>query len=412
MQFPFFRRNQPELARKDSAAYALQFQNLEQAEWSPRNYGAFSKEGYIANVVAYQAIRRIATAIATLEWIAVDESGKDIPDHPVLSVIDNPNPAQTRREWLEAKISYLYLGGNSYDERVMRGGRLLELWTLRPDRFSIKLGKTGLAREYIYQQNGRKTVWRANPTTGDSDIYHAKLFNPTDDLYGLSPFNAGAYAIDVHNMSMSWMNALLQNSAAPSGALVMKADSNALSDTEYDRLKKEIELNYSGAKNAGRPMLLEGGLDWKAMGLSPQDMTLVESKDSVARDISLAFGIPPLLLNIPGDNTYSNYGEARRGFYEDTVIPLAFFVADAWNKWLKTALNGAKIRPDLDKIDAIAQKRRDLWDMVNQAPDLTVDEARKLRGLPPLGGEIGQTLMVHLKNANQTQPTPEGTEDV
>lgn len=161
-------------------------------------------------------------------------------------------------------------------------------------------------------------------------------------------------------------------------------------------------------------MLLEGGLDWKPMGLSPHDMTLVETKDSVARDISLAFGIPPLLLNIPGDNTYSNYGEARRGFYEDTVIPLAFFVAEGWNKWLKTYLNGAKIAPNLDKIDAIAQKRRDLWDMVNQAPDLTVNKARNLRGLRPLPNPVGSMLMADLqKHGTAGEPAPtEGNEDV
>ena len=112
--------------------------------------------------------------------------------------------------------------------------------------------------------------------------------------------------------------------ARPSGALVYDgADGNVLSAAQFERLKSELTDEYQGTANAGRPMLLEGGLDWKPMSLSPQDMDFMEAKHAAAREIALAFGVPPMLMAIPGDNTYSNYQEANRVFWRQTVLPLA-----------------------------------------------------------------------------------------
>ena len=61
--------------------------------------------------------------------------------------------------------------------------------------------------------------------------------------------------------------------------------------------------------------MLEGGLDWKAMSLSPRDMDFISLKQMAAREIALALGVPPLLLGLPGDNTFSNYQEANRTFW-------------------------------------------------------------------------------------------------
>ena len=91
---------------------------------------------------------------------------------------------------------------------------------------------------------------------------------------------------------------------------------------QFGRLKSELEESFEGARNAGRPMLLEGGLDWKSMSLSPRDMDFLEAKNAAAREIALALGVPPMLLGIPGDNTYANFQEANRTFWRQTVLPL------------------------------------------------------------------------------------------
>ena len=80
--------------------------------------------------------------------------------------------------------------------------------------------------------------------------------------------------------------------------------------------------------NAGRPLLLEGGLSWQPLSLSPKDMDFLEAKNAAARDIALAFGVPPMLLGIPGDNTYSNLAEANRAFWRTSVVPLVTRTAE------------------------------------------------------------------------------------
>ena len=115
------------------------------------------------------------------------------------------------------------------------------------------------------------TRWAVDPVTGAGPILHLKSFNPLDDWYSLSPIEAAAYAIDQHNAAGAWNQALLQNGARPSGALVFapKEGPAALGDEQFRRLKEQIEEQFSGARNAGRPLLLDGGLDWREMSLPP-----------------------------------------------------------------------------------------------------------------------------------------------
>lgn len=404
MKLPkLFRWATPE--QKASRAYAAHVRNLPEAVWSPRNYRAFVAEGYKINVVAYQAINRIADAIGSLKWTAFTESGEQLTSHPFLRLIQKPNPMQSGREWWRAKTAYLLLSGNCYDERIMQGRRPIELWTLRPDRMSIKPGSTGMPAAYLYKSAGKTVTFTASPISGESDIRHTKLFAADDDWYGMSPMNTAAYAIDQHNEAMNWIQSLLQNAATPSGAMMLDRETT-LSDDQFRRLREEVEESFSGAKNAGRPMLLEGGMKWESMSLSPADMAIIETKDSAARDISLAFGIPPLLLNIPGDNTYSNYREARLGFFEDTVIPLVDMMAAELNAWLSPYFDSVEVRPDYDSIEAIAEKRRGLWEMVDTSDEITVNEARALKGYPPIAAPLGNMLMADLRSSRRGHTSP------
>jgi HK97 family phage portal protein len=236
--------------------------------------------------------------------------------------------------------------------------------------------------------NGRKHRFAA--TEDSSPICHIKSFHPQDDHYGFSALQAAASAIDVHNAASRWSKALLDNAARPSGAIVYRgADGqSSLSADQYDRLLIEMETQHQGARNAGRPMLLEGGLDWKPMGFSPSDMEFQKTKEAAAREIAIAFGVPPMLLGIPGDATYANYQEANRAFYRLTVLPLATRVMNAIAAWLSD-FDGAEValRPDVDQIAALSVERDAQWRRVSDAAFLTDAEKRSLLGLPAL--EVG-----------------------
>ncbi len=195
-------------------------------------------------------------------------------------------------------------------------------------------------------------------------------------------------AVDTHNAAARWNKALLDNAARPSGALVYAGPEGfVLADQQFERLKRELDEQYQGTRNAGRPMILEGGLDWKPMSLSPKDMDFMEAKHAAAREIALAFGVPPMLLAIPGDNTYSNYQEAGRVFWRQTVLPLAGRVASALAQWLAPAFGeGLTLAVDSDRIEALAGDRAALWERVSKAPFLTVNEKRAAVGYGAVAG--------------------------
>lgn len=402
-----FSRRQTE--SKESQASQLLVVNPGQPVWSPRNYESFAKEAYGKNVVAYQSINRIADAIASVR-MAVYRGETELVDHPLLSLFRRPNPMQSYGDYVRAKVSFLMISGNGYEERFMVGSEVKELYQLRPDRMSILPAPNGIPSAYIYKVGQNVTRWEVDPRTLNCNVRHIKLFNPLNDWYGMSPIEAGAYALDQNNESMAWMQALLQNSARPSGALTVK-DGGTLSDENFNRLKAQIEEQYSGSNNAGRPMLLEGGLDWQQMGLSPSDMGIIESKFASARDVALAFGVPPQLLGIPGDNTYANYAEARLAFWEDTALPLLDMIVRDWNAWLGS-LYGVEIRPDIDSIPAIAEKRLSMWQMADASNDLTINERRALKGYGPIeGGDVLFVSASEIPLGMAGEPLPEMTLD-
>lgn len=264
-------------------------------------------------------------------------------------------------------------------------GQPRELYALRPDRMKVVPGHEGWPDVYEYSVAGRSVRFDMSEGGGTGEgpppILQIKLFNPTDDHYGLSPLEAAHSALNVHNAASAWNKALLDNAARPSGALVYSAAAGNLSQDQFERLKGELETNFQGAQNAGRPLLLEGGLDWKSLSLTPKDMDFIEAKHTAAREIALAFGVPPMLLGIPGDNTFSNYQEANRSFYRGTVVPLANRLLTSLVNWLSPAYGeGLRLEPDLDQVQALAVERESLWRRVNEAGFLTDDEKRAAVG--------------------------------
>lgn len=357
---------------------ALQFQGS--AVWSPRDYATFAREGFMENPVAYRCVRMIAEAAASVPLLLY-EGSEEMTEHPLLELIARPNPAQCGPDLLEAWFGHLLVAGNAYMEAVSVAGRPRELHVLRPDRMSVVPGADGWPTAYEYRVGGRIVRFDQDAAKAVRPVLHLALFHPLNDHYGLSPIEAAAAAIDIHNAASAWNKALLDNAARPSGALVYAAGSGHLTSEQYDRLKAELEQSFQGARNAGRPLLLEGGLDWKAMGLTPKDMDFIEAKHIAAREIGLALGVPPMLLGIPGDNTFANYQEANRTFWRQTVLPLVVRSLKALSAWLAPAYGGKlELKPDLDAIDALAGEREALWSRLERASFLTRNEKREAVG--------------------------------
>jgi HK97 family phage portal protein len=354
------------------------------ARWTPRDYAALTREGYVKNAIVHRAVRLVAENVGAVTWLAYEgEAERD--RHPLLDLVARPNPRQDGAAFLESVTAHLLLAGNAYVEGVSAGGAVRELYALRPDRMKLVPGADGWAEAYEYTVAGR--TMRFAQDGAPPPILHLAQFHPLDDHYGLSALEAAAIAVDTHNAASKWNKALLDNAARPSGALVYAGpDNTLLSEAQFERLKRELEETYQGAVNAGRPLLLEGGLDWKAMSLSPKDMDFLAAKHNAAREIALAFGVPPMLLGIPGDNTYANYQEANRAFFRATVLPLAARIGSALAQWLAPAFGHVRLMPDTDRIEALSADREALWARVTGAPFLTLNEKRIAAGYSPVEG--------------------------
>lgn len=354
--------------------------DLANASWTTRGFASLANEGFAKNPVVYRCVRMIAEAASRVP-LGVREDGKLLSEHPVLALLKRPNPHQSGPELLEALYAFLQTSGNAYLEAAMLDGEVKALFGLRPDRMKVLAGKDGWPTAYAYTAGG-KTVKLAQDDAVIPRVLHLTLFHPLDDHYGLAPLEAAQVSLDTHNAAAKWNKSLLDNAARPSGALVYSAAAGNLSADQFDRLKGELEQGFQGAANAGRPMVLEGGLDWKTIALSPKDMDFLEAKNAAAREIALAFGVPPMLLGIPGDNTYANYAEANRTFWRQTIVPLVRRVSANMGHWFDPAFAGAfEIEPDFSAVEALSEDRAAQWKRVSEADFLSDDEKREMLGI-------------------------------
>jgi HK97 family phage portal protein len=376
----------PPEAKTSRTAQVLAFESGGRARWSPRDYAALAREGYLANAIVHRSVRLVAENAASCAFLLY-EGAQERDDHPLLRLITRPNARQDGASFFEALYAHMLLAGNAYVEAVALDGEVRELYALRPDRMKVVPGTDGWTEAYEYSVGGRSVLFD-QAAMGVPPILHLTFFHPLDDHYGLAPIEAAAIAVDTHNASSAWNKALLDNAARPSGALVYSGPEGAvLSDAQFERLKRELADTYQGAVNAGRPLLLEGGLDWKAMSLSPKDMDFLEARNAAAREIALAFGVPPMLLGIPGDNTYANFQEANRVFWRQTVLPLAARVGAALAQWLSPRFgDGVRLAIDADRVDALAADRAAHWERIAAAPFLTLNEKREATGYAPVEG--------------------------
>lgn len=383
-------KNRREAKSGRASALLVPF-GAKEAKFTPRQYDRLAAEGYQRNVIAYRCIRLVSQNAAAVPWALFRGRGAHkarLEEHPLLDLLARPNPVDSGSALFEAAYGFYLIAGNSYVEAAgPKGAPPLELWTLRPDRMKIVPGAQGVPSAYRYAVNGETVEYRADPLTGRADVLHLKAFHPLDDWYGMSPLEAAAFSIDQHNEAAKWNAALLQSSGRPSGALVYRPAHpealDTLTDAQRDRLKAEIEQYFSGAGNAGRPMVLEGGLDWRDLSLSPKDMDWLADKDVSAREIALAFNVPPQLIGIEGSLTFANFEQARLSLFDDAVLPLLDHAKGALNAWLCPRFgDDIHLAPDLDAIEALAPRREKTWQRIASAAFLTDAEKRAMLGLP------------------------------
>ena len=384
MRLPTFGRK----SRPPQARLPL-FADLARSNWNantgaPRSYEALVRDAYLKNPIAQRAVRIVA------EGAAGAPVRSNPPNHPVLALLGGGEPGPSLIETVAAN---LLLHGNAYIEVGLGASGLpVALYSLRPERVTVEADASGWPVGYLYRAG--TTVQRfpavtvgAGAPEGRPGLLHIRSFHPLDDHYGLGCIGAANAAVETHNAASAWNKNLLDNAARPSGALVYDpGDGSALSAEQFDRLKAEMENGFAGAANAGRPMLLDGGMKWQPLALTPAEMDFAGMRDTASREIALAFGVPPMLLGLPGDNTFANYREANVALWRLTLLPLTSRIYGALGLHLHDWWPDLALAVDRDAIPALGADRAALWGQIAAATFLGDDEKRNLLGLDGLGG--------------------------
>lgn len=413
-----------------SITYASLLYGLGAASWVERRFDLLAREGYERNPIVYACVTKLAKAVASVDLHLYQRSGgklKRIDKHPVLDLLAHPNPTQGGRRFLEAAATNYLVGGNAYilgegpgsDARTPAPPK--ELWLLPNAQVSVEPAKkTMFALHYDFTSaEGGKKRFEVDQLTGRCKVLHLKTVNVMNPVVGMPPMMAAAYGVDVFNAGQEWNKALLDHDARPAGALEVvdgEGKPASLTPDQRGRLRDELDASFAGKKNAGRPLVLEGGMKWTPMSLSPKDMDHRENMLTNARFIAGVYHTPPQLVNIPGESTFSNYGQAELSYWGDTVLTLLGSLLEDVNNWL-LPLYGDKdtfLWYDEDEIPALEPRRKEKADRINASSFMRVNEKRRAMGLDddPEGDVLlVDSRMVPIALAGRVTPDPADDED-
>jgi len=358
------------------------------------NYNVAAKQAYMLNVYAKTCIEKVASSVAGLPYVTQVETRdgvEEVKNSPYLRLMSRPNEYTSGEKFIESLVSYYFLSGNVYIEKVTVAGKPRELWLHKPDTIEKKYTNDpknpiqGYC--YMYTQSSNRMIEPQN-------MLHIHTFDPLDRHLGLglgiSPLTAVGHSVDQNNTGKTWNLSLLQNSANPSGALKTE---QRLTEEQRDILQTQVQKKYGNPMSAGKPMILEGDLEWIQMGMSPKDMEWLEGTKMSAKEIAIGLGVPPELIGDSVNKTYSNYKEARKAFYMETVLPLAKMICGELNNFLSASFNDMKLMIDKDRIDALQEDRADLFKRMNYSAFLTINEKRIATGYETIGKE-GDVVLV------------------
>lgn len=351
------------------------------------------------------AVDHIANAVGALPIVLVDKKTQQAqPDHPAYKVLRHPNKRQQkiRYEFMRDYTIWRVVEGNAYVAvTTTPKGEPLEMFLLKPQNTEFMQGINGYADTLVYTydspESDDKQMWteyydydRAQGVyvsrTSKRFVYHIHNFNSrfgTNDLKGTSELSPLYYPIMHYKIASEHNLSLLGNGARPSGAFILKQQDGSpatLTEEEFLRLKAEITNAYTGSHNAGRPMLLEGGLEWQEMQVSPKDLDFKELKRAAEDEIYANLGVPTQLVTSQ-KVTANNMSNFRLEFYMSRVLPLGENFCEHLDNFLLPRFPDSKkyqFMVDRDQIDVLQEQILAKKKAVQEDTTLTIDEKRAI----------------------------------
>lgn len=360
-------------------------------------FGTLAQEGFEKNAIVYAGIMEIATSVPESPLRYRKRGSREpVESGPMSEALAMPSSWFSETDLWELSLVHLYLSGNFYWEKVRtRGGRVKELWPLRPDRVSIVPGKEQYVDAYRYRIDDREFSLPA------ADVSHHRWPHPRNDFFGFPPLAAALRALATDNEAVDFAKALLENNALPGGLLKVSKD---IDQVEADRLKDRFVEKFSGSKR-GAPVVLKPGMDFEPISFDLEKVAFESVRNISTTEVLAVLGVPPILIGaLVGleRSTFANFAEARRAFHDETIAPLQRKLASrlSADPDFCPLGSGLEVYFDDSQVSALADMRAAKatatvasWN----AGLLTLDQALAELGYPPVGGEEG---------AQRKQPAP------
>lgn len=339
--------------------------------------------------IAFQCLRRITAAVAEPEWI-VSVGGKVDEKHELNNLLRRSNISMSGRKFFETLAGNYFTWGQFATVRTesITNKSILELWPVLASLVEPMINKeTGAIKAYKVGPNNTKSkTYPVNPINGDCELLFSTTYNPNNLYYGLSAFPAAWNSIQQYLAYETYNYSQLKNGSDLAG-IISGVKDTPMGGKQAQDLLENLKA-AKGPEKAGKWLITTAPIDSKAFDRSPKDMDYINGKSGTAREIAQTFGVPALLLGLPGDNTFNNYDAARRAFVEDTIIPhyLVPFGQEL-GRWASVFYKqDIEINPDLDTISALIESRTLLMTALNGISFISVNEKREWLGYDSVVG--------------------------
>lgn len=279
----------------------------------------------IATVLSCVNIKANALAVIPIKTYKKTDNGKK-EDHknPIYNLLRyEPNNTLITSLYKKIISQDIDLRGNHYTQIVRNGlGQVVSLYPLKADRM-----------ELTFDDKDNKVFKYAGQRVNNNQILHVYDIPDSTGKRGLSRITAAKESLEFTKVSSAHGNTLFKNGANPSGAFEIPGE---LSDKAFERLQKDLNEKYSGAKNSGRPMLLESNLTFKPMSISNSDAEWLESRKFNREEVAAIFGVPVAMLNDASNTAYGNLEQKYLEFYSGTIFPLTTILEEQFRQSLLT----------------------------------------------------------------------------
>lgn len=330
------------------------------ATYTTSNYEARVKEGYHKNELLFACIDAKGNTAASAELCIKDKAtGEEVEDHPVAQLMKQPNPLMSGFDFWYFTIANLDLAGAAYWQKIRNNaGQVIALWPMRPDWVSIIPDKMRVIGGYEYKPPGA-----GQPTRFDvADVLVFKHHDPGNILGTTSRVQIAARAVDVDNAETDLIRKIWESGGVPMGLLTSKLK---LTDNDVKSIQERWAQKYGGSKNWHIPAVLDSDATYQRMQMNFAEMGLefLDGRDETR--ICMVMGVPPIILGTTyglSRSTFSNYAEARRAWWEDSLVPQYKKLADTFNAQLVAEIDPTVCAEwDFDSVPALRENEDAKW---------------------------------------------------